>query len=476
MKKLKKEQYLEIAFCAVVFIAIMAWMLPQQLNASADETMRYQVVEYLVKYGKLPHGGDPEIRDWLWGISYGFYPYLSSIFSAFFVKITSIFTSDELILLHAARMVNVFLGTATAWITLRIGKRLFKDGEKWLFATLIIFLPGAIYMFSYINNEGLAIFSTALIILMWVRSIKDDWSLKTCIGLAVGISLCALSYYNAYGVILCSVIFFVVTVLMQQKKCDYKFLLKRGAIIAGIVFVLAGWWFIRSYIIYDGDFLGMKTSSWYGEEYGQEMFKPSNRMTIKKMGMSIIEMLFYIKSPADSMNNWMKAVAYSFIGTFRYMRVFMPEILSKAYVAFFGVGLLGVLLKIKKGFFGLERKVIHRKSKMIGDEKLVVKITKKRKTWHKKIVFRWCMLMAVIIPTVLFISYAYSNDFQEQGRYLMPALVPLMYFVTWGYKNLVNLFAKREVVRKGLYIATAGTLFAGMLYTYFGVFLASFLQ
>ena len=42
----------------------------------------------------------------------------------------------------------------------------------------------------------------------------------------------------------------------------------------GIVFLVAGWWFIRSGILYDGDFLGMKTSSIYAEKYAIDELKP----------------------------------------------------------------------------------------------------------------------------------------------------------------------------------------------------------
>lgn len=36
----------------------------------------------------------------------------------------------------------------------------------------------------------------------------------------------------------------------------WKFLFSRGLVIAGITILLAGWWFVRNYVIYDGDILG----------------------------------------------------------------------------------------------------------------------------------------------------------------------------------------------------------------------------
>ena len=469
MEAKKKALYRELGFCGGVFLFIMAWMVIQPFNVSPDEQMRYQVIEYLVKHTSLPHGGDAEIRHHLWGISYAFNPILSSIISAVFVKITSLFTDNKEAFFIAARMVNVFLGTATAFLTVRIGKRLFKDKAKILFAVLVLLLPGTLFIFSYINNDGLAIFSTALIILMWARAMQDGWEIKTCIGIAIGISVCILSYYNAYGVILCSVVFFVITMLMcQAKKWDWQKLFKYGGIIIGIVLVLAGWWFVRSYIIYDGDFLGMATSSQYAEQYAQELFRPSNRWIVAKTGMTPWDMLFYV--PGEWQNNWVMTVAISFVGTFGYMNVFMPEILSKVYIMFIGIGIIGVLLGAKKGFFYLNRVLIHKRIRPVGEESIRIRVVKKEARWNSGTIFRWCMLGAIVVPAVLLVYYAYFNEFQAQGRYLLPALIPLMYFVTWGYERILDCFVKNEKIRKYFYYGASALLATGAMYTYLFVF------
>lgn len=36
----------------------------------------------------------------------------------------------------------------------------------------------------------------------------------------------------------------------------------------------------------------------------------------------------------------------------------------------------------------------------------------------------------------LTIYYAYTTDYQNQGRYLLPALIPLMYYMTKGIQKL----------------------------------------
>lgn len=451
MKLLKKKGFLEAAFCISVFLFLTAWVVVQPFNVSPDEGMRYKVVEYLVQHNfRLPHGGDPEIRDALWGISYAFNPVLAYQLAAVPAKLVSLFTKDAFAVLVAARMVNVGLGTGMAFLVSRIGKRLFGGIKGWMFTCLVMFLPGVLFVFCYVNNDGLALFSVALMILMWVRSLKDDWSWNTCVGLAIGVGLCALSYYNAYGVILCSVVMFGITVLMcSERKGDIRFLFTRGTVIAGIVLALAGWWFVRSYLIYDGDILGMRTSTEYAQLYAREDLKPSNRYIMRE-AKSLWDMLFFV--PGQWEHSWLVTVLVSFVGTFGYMSVFMPFPLSVVYISFIIGGLACVLLRFKRTFWlgGL------------------------RKIWRKEGVFHWCMLAAALIPVALLVYYAYCSDFQAQGRYLLPGVIPVMYFVTTGYGNLLDKVIKEKVGQRWWYVTVTILMVIGVLYTYLGVFLPEY--
>jgi len=44
--------------------------------------------------------------------------------------------------------------------------------------------------------------------------------------------------------------------------------------------------------------------------------------------------------------------------------------------------------------------------------------------------------MCVVLPLILYLRYCYATDYQEQGRYLLPALIPAMYYVTKGLCRL----------------------------------------
>lgn len=157
------------------------------------------------------------------------------------------------------------------WYVLQISRRLFRRGIfRVYFVALLALLPQLLYLFVYVNTDGIALFSTAIIFNYWLIGIEKRWDRKSCTGLAIGVSCCALSYFNAYGFALMSVVLFVGSLIVFYGKRGAKdcvvVVLKRGLFIAGIVFLLCGWWFIRCAILYDGDFLGLSTPAKYGGE------------------------------------------------------------------------------------------------------------------------------------------------------------------------------------------------------------------
>ena len=87
----EKKRKIQIAvFLISVFVFLSAWGIVQPLNASPDEEMRYQVVQFIVKHGTIPDGRDPEIRNELWGISYAYSPILAYMIMAIPAKILGI--------------------------------------------------------------------------------------------------------------------------------------------------------------------------------------------------------------------------------------------------------------------------------------------------------------------------------------------------------------------------------------------------
>ena len=170
------EVILEVAFLTAVFVFTLMWAIKAPFDASPDESMRFQIAEYIMDHGSLPDGRDPSIRNANWGISYAFNPITTYIIAAGFGKITSLFTNSFTAVYRSMRLVNVIFGTLTAFFALKIGKRLFEKEAAWFFAVLVSFLPGAVFIHSYINMDSIAVFSTAWIVYCWVRAVQDGWT------------------------------------------------------------------------------------------------------------------------------------------------------------------------------------------------------------------------------------------------------------------------------------------------------------
>lgn len=407
MKILNKKINLDISIALLAFAFYFIWSITLPYNTGPDEAMRYQIPQYILQYGKLPHGGDPIIRNNGWGISYAFTPILSYIISSFFMRIVRIFTDTEFALLTAARFASVLFSTGTVFMCVKIGKKLISKPYQYLLAILVGFLPEFAFISAYVNNDALAIFSTSLIIYFWIIGLESNWDLKSCIGLAIGISICGLSYYNAYGYILCSILLFIISFIWMNKnkhKKIFLILVRKGLLISGIVIALIGWWFIRSYIIYDGDILGLKTSNEYAELYAFDYLKPSNRQTIIKQGKTIFYMLFKL--------GWLKSSFYSFIGIFDYLTFGLRGWMFFIYKSIIAIGLIGCLLNLGNHF--MKNRFKSQDLSYLG------------------------MVISSAITIFISIFYSYTSDYQSQGRYCMPIIIPLMLFIVIGVKYLLK--------------------------------------
>lgn len=445
-KRINKETIVEILFFLFLFIFYLMWARVQPLGAGPDEKMRYQIAEYIYQHGSLPVGDDPAVRNEVWGISYAFSPILSYMICAVFMKLVSFVTTAPFALLLGARMVNIFLGLGTVWLVLDMGKKLLDRRRAWLMAAVVGLLPGSLFVFTYVNCDGLAVFSTAVIAYAWVCYLKEGWSYRNCIILALGVAACTLSYYNAYGFILCSIIFFGFTLFMEaKKKGNFSDFLKKGTLVCVIVLVLAAWWFVRNALLYNGDFLGMNASTICAEKYAKDNFKPSNRVTPQISGYSVWDMLSKGFPDAESLS-WTQLVSESFVGRFGNMNVFMPQWLIDNYLLFIKIGIVLVCFHPVKTF-----------------------AVRNGKQWNIKGIFHWCMLISLIIPNILNAYYSYASDYQPQGRYSLPMIVPLVYFMALGYGYLFDSQISNQKIRKAAYGAVCVVLAVAGLFVFFAV-------
>ena len=437
------EKLEEMIAIALVFALMTAWIFIMGSRiAGPDEEMRYDIAEWFYQHSSgLPCGYDPGLLNSTWGFSYAYYPYLAYMIGGLFMKLVSVFTTSPLALLRAARMASCLFVTIGAYFTIRTGKELFGRRKGMLYACLIIFMPAYHYLGTYVNVDSLALMAVSVIVYAWARTLQDGWTWKNCMILAAGMGICMLSYYNAYGWVLFSFFFFVLSILFCHegtRKERITFLLKRGIAVAAVTLAICGWFFIHNAVIYHGDILGRSISSYYSEIYAAKGFKPSDHFTPQGAGWSLWHFITY-QDPGWA-HNWLIDSLLSFFGVFGIFNVYMPETVSKIYFFITWIGMLGMLFTLRSFAWRRRKVTVSREVTQTADlrQTRIVRTVERENKYRPEGIFNLCMIGAVVISFLIFFDYAYTVDIQSQGRYFEPAVYGVMYFAVYGYMTLMT--------------------------------------
>lgn len=442
-----RERIEEAAVLILVFVLMTAWIvLTGNKVGGPDEPMRYKVAQWFYTHSSgLPRGDDPELLDSEWGLSYAFYPYFSYMICGLVMKVVSLFSKSGTALLFGARMTCAGFMTIGSYFVIRIGKELFGKEKGMLFAVLVIFMPGYHFLGTYVNNDSLSLMSAAIIMYAWVLAYRHGWTWKNCMILAVSMGLCMLSYYNAYGWVLFSLIYFVLSILLCGEGTPgerFSFLIRRGLAVAAVTLGICGWFFIHNALIYNGDFLGRRAATECAEKYASRKYRPSIHFTPQKAGWSIRQLIFF-QDPGWK-HNWLAGALLSFFGVFGIYDVFMPETVSKIYFFVTWIGVLCMILVFRSFAWHRYHVSVRKKKKVkrLNTETVTVTCREKTISRGKKFdihgIFNFCMLGALITPFIIFFIYSYTVDIQSQGRYFACAVYALIYFMVSGYFALLD--------------------------------------
>lgn len=416
-----RAEHLFFGMCAAAYLC-MVFAIPP--GTAPDEPMRYSLTKYITSYNVLPRGDDPALRDPTWGVSYAFLPYLSNLVGVLCQKVYLLFAPQGAGLLYAARIPGVLFNCLTLLLLFKIADRLFEGSVRWLFLALAALLPQYIYLAGYVNCDTLGVLAGAVIIYSWLIGIESNWNTKSLVLLGVGLSVCALSYYFAYGFILCSILLFFATLIRQ--KTPFKAVAAKSAVVVALCLVLAGWWFARQAVLYSGDFLGMRSWNAGMEQYAIEALKPSVRETLLSPFPGWGEFI-------RSMLLWIKMSFRSFYGIFGVFAVYVPYFFYHTFTAITVVGLGGALLPQRQD--------------------------PRTDRW-----FTGAMAGTVLMAVVLSLYNTLFSGFQPQGRYLMPGMVGLMYLLCVGYRNITLRWKWTAALLPALLCLVTGTALYSVFY------------
>lgn len=418
------DRILTVCYFSLYLVIGLSLLLKQPFGNPPDEYNRYLVTKYIADNDNLPNGYDEAIRIDGYGFSYAFQPILPYMFQGYAMKFVNLFTDSLQALLYTARGVNLLFGFITAWIVLILSKQWFRGRcAGWIFAFLTTFLPQSIFVHTYVNTDSCCMLSIAIILYALTRGLKDSFSLRSCILLAAGIILCALSYYNAYGYILSSILIFTAFFLHAaggRPHFHAKDFFKKGIFISALVLAGIAWWFIRSALLYDGDFLGLRSRDACAALYAVPGFQPDNRVTWQSQGFSILDMI--------RESNFITLSGMSFIGMYGPMTIATSLWVYRFYKALFFTGILMCIL------------IPGNAASVPGSSFLMAELPGQAPPGDRR---RWLnifchinMTFCIVMPLILSLIYSYATDYQPQGRYLLPALLPLCFYAIRGLEKL----------------------------------------
>lgn len=454
MKK-TTEKGITLFYFVLYLTAALTIALNQPLNDiypslcnPPDEHSRYKVPLYICNHGILPTGFEEELFSGGCRWTYGFYTLLPYMVQGYVMRFVNLFTGSPLTLLYAARLVNVATGFAMACIVLLLGKKLFRDNRiQWLFCFLVTFLPQSLFLHTYVNPDSMCLLSTALMLYGLVRGYDDDFSPASCTILTVGVILCALSYYNAYGFIVGSIVLFAAYFLKKENgkwRYDWRNCLKKGIIISVVVLLCVSWSFIRNYSLYDGDIIGLDTKENFIKSFGIE------RETYYSKGKSLYSMLF----GTDFFTN----LALSSIAVYGSASLLTRGIVYRFYYIVFIAGTLGVVLW---------------RGRNIAESPLKKALSGRKQL---RVLFHAVMIFCMAMPLILLIRYAYTVDYQAQGRYILPGIVPFMYYISHGLEKLPLWTKSPRILQNILFAAVLTGIVVSLLIMVYTTALPIYMQ
>jgi hypothetical protein len=168
--------------------------------------------------------------------------------------------------IHLIRLLSVLMGAGTVYLGYRLPLEIWPDrwGLALAAAALTAFNPMFLFISGAVNNDNLAMLLCALGIWLLVRLVKRHgvekrlpahvwWWDVVLLGLVLGLAV--LTKTSAMGLLPLTALAISFVALRQGA---WQRFFGGGVVTAGLVALIAGWWFARNAVLYDGDWLGLE--------------------------------------------------------------------------------------------------------------------------------------------------------------------------------------------------------------------------
>jgi 4-amino-4-deoxy-L-arabinose transferase-like glycosyltransferase len=304
---------------------------------------------------------------------------------------------------HVIRFLSVLMSTATVYLTYRLALELIPHRPNLALAAAAVnaFTPMFVFISGAINNDNLVVPLCSLVLLLIVRIVKATEDERPIalrgsrflvhvarfapLGLVVGLAL--LTKESAGGLIVLTAL---VVVYVSWRERSLRTFLIGGLASGGPTLVIAGWWYLRNWRLYD-------------DPTGQNVF---------------IEILGQRDVPADLTQLWRERISFlrGYWGNFGGLNVPMPEGVYMVLDILLILAALGLVFA------------------------LVCRIRSTR--WHDLIPVHW--LLVLLWPVLVvgpWIKWA-TTTWSSQGRLIFSAISVWSLLIVLGWQSLTRLLPR----------------------------------
>jgi 4-amino-4-deoxy-L-arabinose transferase-like glycosyltransferase len=399
-RQVGSERFLLAALALFAFSNALIWSRTVALRISPDEPGHFAVVRFEAAHGRIPELGVDDVAA-TFGVAtdgrrYPYYPYSAQPGLAYLIDAAVVRASGSVgdAAVYAARLPGVvyaaLMPLAVFWGAARMTRR--RDAAI-LAAAISAVWPQLTFVFSYVNNDGLTALLSVLAIGSWYAGLAAGWRMRDVLRTALLAGLLLTNKPNGFFVAACSLA--ALATMPPSRR------LARWAAALAAVAVSAGWWYAIAWSRYGADVLGYgRSAAALARLHG---FWPSARHG----GVSFFQ-LHAGRSPRFP-EPWLLLTARSSVGAFGGMTLFLSPAEYWVVLLFVVAAALGLIAR--RG----ERR--------------------ERRDWRR--LFLHLLAAAVFFGLLLAAAYrSWAIDYQAQGRYLFPALLPFLALLALGLGSL----------------------------------------
>lgn len=407
--------YQGILFALLLFVFLngLLWSLVIPFDGAPDEIHKYEIVYFIWRNYRLPVLGPsadvyirpaPGTRD---GYVYGaaaLYPSGAYLLAALFMGLSPLDT--PLVLLHAARLSSVCCTVVTIYLIYRITYALFRSrGYALGVAAFTALIPQFTYTGAYVGDDAYQIMAVTLTIWATVGGAQENWTLRNRILLGLGLALVSAGKQNGWFV----AIPFALLGLFSTWGGSWRQRVKTWACIVLPPGLTLGSWLGRNELFYD-DPWGFRASAMAWQDYVSRIgfeWEP-----LVQQGYGFLDLVW--ETP------WLQWMFESFWGRFFYFTVPMD---GRIYSALFIGSILGALVTMWV--------LLRRRDQLFPSKNATVVVG--------------CGVLSIGLLFATAAMTSLYNDFQPQGRYFFPAILPIVVLLTVGLHTLGRLYLRRYI-------------------------------